>query len=259
MFCPECGQQTKDGTKFCGACGTKLGSASKSMDAAGGAIYAGFWRRYAAVMADITVFCLLCGPIFVYDLTHELTNDFYYGFIASPLIIGFYSVLGEGLWGATPGKFAAGIKVTNEEGERIGTGRAAVRLGVKLAMAATLGLSFVMAAFQEKRRAPDDMAAGSLVVSAKASPADIARAPSATMPLSALIIAEAALFTMTVPLCFVLMAGLLDAVSISPYPPERLRGHIMDMRELYGTQETDNAVITESAPGPGGGDAGDIP
>src|SRR5262249_38185103 len=69
---------------------------------------------------------------------------------------------------ATLGKLALSIRVSDLEGRRIGTGRAALRYVAKIPSAAILFIGFVMAGLTARKQALHDLIAGCLVVNCRA-------------------------------------------------------------------------------------------
>ena len=145
--------------------------------------YAGFWRRFFAYLIDnILLGCVslvLCIPIFIVigvgTASGEL-GDEPLGFVAillsmylvivSVLIVlqWLYFALMESTRGATIGKMALGIIVTDMNGARPTFGRASGRYFAKLISNLTFGLGYVIAGFSQQKQALHDMIAGCLVI-----------------------------------------------------------------------------------------------
>jgi len=143
------------------------------------AVYAGFWRRAAATCIDG---CLLLAVLLV--ASHAigrpgllLRDDFLPSLVAALLGLAYAAGFESSRWQATPGKRALGIKVTDLAGRRIGIGRAVLRHVAQLLSAVCLMLGYVMAAFTRRRQCLHDFIAGTLVVRAKYSAAEIQLAP----------------------------------------------------------------------------------
>ena len=155
-------------------------------------VYAGFWLRFVALVIDvfiiiavrislgfllssfivlfayltgtdvdkmtsssnvnITMFMLLCIMEFV-RFAVILVIDWLY-----------FAKFESGPMQATLGKRILGLKVTDEEGRRIGFGRASGRFFGKIVSLLTLYIGFIMAAFTDRKQALHDMIAGTLVV-----------------------------------------------------------------------------------------------
>jgi uncharacterized RDD family membrane protein YckC len=82
-------------------------------------LYAGFWRRVAAATLD--GFVLLVPSVILILVVHDqLLQETVNILIGCAYYAGFH----RSIWQATPGKRAFGIKVTNYDGGRIGSGRA---------------------------------------------------------------------------------------------------------------------------------------
>lgn len=65
---------------------------------------------------------------------------------------------------ATVGKIAFGLKVTNDQGRRLSFSAATIRYFTKVCTGLLLGIGFIMAIFNPKRKAMHDVLAGSLVL-----------------------------------------------------------------------------------------------
>jgi uncharacterized membrane protein YvbJ len=66
MFCPKCGQLNLDKVQSCQKCGTRLpasdgagGSVSAPQAVSATGLYAGFWKRFAALIIDYFVVVVL--------------------------------------------------------------------------------------------------------------------------------------------------------------------------------------------------------
>lgn len=131
--------------------------------------YAGFWSRFFASIIDyLILFCVTGAPLMLSDsLRTWIMSDWTNMFIAIA-----WSVAGPWLYhawmesgaGATIGKQALGLKVTDMDGNPVTFWRATARHFGKIASRLTLGLGYIMAAFTEKRQAMHDMIAGCLIV-----------------------------------------------------------------------------------------------
>src|SRR5207245_177171 len=96
------------------------------------------------------------------------------GYVAVGIVALLNFVVVAGLSGRTFGKWMTGLRVErNSDGTLVGFARALVRHTVGYALtAATLGLGFLLAAFNSRGRAMHDLVAGTVVVRSRA-----ARAP----------------------------------------------------------------------------------
>jgi uncharacterized RDD family membrane protein YckC len=81
-----------------------------------------------------------------------------------------YSALFESsAWQATPGKKLFGLKVTNEQGGRIGLGRASARYCSKLIIQVIpiLNLAYLMIAFDPRKQGLHDKIVNTLVITGR--------------------------------------------------------------------------------------------
>jgi uncharacterized RDD family membrane protein YckC len=130
--------------------------------------YAGFWKRVAASVVDISIevialslILLLLMPICKSRNQCDLSYAIYFLFIIIPWL---YSALMEcSHKQATLGKIAVGIKVTDLNGNRIDFGRATGRHFGKTISGFFL-IGFIMVAFTKKKQGLHDMMTGCLVV-----------------------------------------------------------------------------------------------
>jgi len=144
-------------------------------------VYAGFWRRYLAVFVDgilvaIAYYAVYIALIFALGLGSALTGGssdaalrgqmMLFGLLSSAsyvLISGLYYVLQESSSAqATLGKRLLGIKVTDNEGNRLTRLHALGRWASHLVSYATFYIGYLMAAFTERKRGLHDMVPGNL-------------------------------------------------------------------------------------------------
>jgi uncharacterized RDD family membrane protein YckC len=134
--------------------------------------YAGFWKRFAALLIDMLVLVPLTaifGGIlgFLYGLSMAGTVEGaqFIGQITGVLVPWIYHAAFESSdKQATPGKMVLGIKVVDMEGSRISFGRATGRHFAKIISSIILMIGYLMAAFTQKKQALHDIMAGCLVV-----------------------------------------------------------------------------------------------
>lgn len=153
--------------------------------------FGGFWRRLVAHFIDWVVLFLigflgffLLGFILGVLGEQETINSFNRIFSDDPevldenyeainLIVDFcfvlitwvyYASLTSSSWQATLGKKVLGLKVVDENGDRISFGRATGRYFAKIPSALILYIGFLMVAWTKRKRGLHDMIAGTLVV-----------------------------------------------------------------------------------------------
>jgi len=174
MFCQACGHQNAPGMNFCGKCGAPLSpyvpprSEPLAYDAVLG--YAGFWKRFFAVIIDGLIMMIVAGLLgAAWGGVHgAFSNPL--GLFSGSLGIGFgvrwlyYTLMESSEAQATFGKQALDIKVTTLDGRRISWVRANGRFFGKLLSGAILGIGYMMAGFTEKKQGLHDILAGTLVV-----------------------------------------------------------------------------------------------
>jgi uncharacterized RDD family membrane protein YckC len=141
--------------------------------------YAGFWRRLAAYAIDRIILrisiLLLTGIILwmtgdrftkAFDPNPALDTTMSLVFLAFSIVAQwlYFAFFESSSWQATPGKKLIGIVVTDENGNRIGFGRATGRFFGKYLSWLILGIGFLMAGWTKRKQALHDTIAGTLVV-----------------------------------------------------------------------------------------------
>jgi uncharacterized RDD family membrane protein YckC len=192
MFCTRCGTVNADQARFCAGCGSPLNPASARQAPAAAApvlyqakpvhyAYAGFWRRFVAMIIDGLVFTplilivVLTSGLFGIamqpgaDLESLAGAFFGIGVLALICLIFagswlYYTAMESSHYQATLGKKALGIIVTDMNGNRISFARANGRFFGKWISGMIMNIGYLMAAFTEKKQALHDILAGCLVV-----------------------------------------------------------------------------------------------
>lgn len=133
--------------------------------------FAGFWIRFVAVLIDGIVLSIVG---FFVGLLASLPGAFVVGNSSGPesaavgatslllahllnFIIGLsYDVVFVGRFGATPGKMACGLKIIRSDGRRVSYARALGRHFAEILSGLILMIGYIMAAFDEEKRALHD-------------------------------------------------------------------------------------------------------
>ena len=131
--------------------------------------YVGFWRRGGALMIDGVIMYLLQLPIgILFGIGSAFTSSEGDGspgvmlaliipmYILQFLLPALYYILMNGKYGATLGKKAVGIKIVMSDGEPITYGRAIGRYFAYILSGIILYIGYIMAAFDEEKRALHD-------------------------------------------------------------------------------------------------------
>jgi uncharacterized RDD family membrane protein YckC len=200
IFCSKCGTKNTGAGGFCQSCGAALGPSAAMAPAtavqpayappvaqafAPPSPYAGFWIRLLAHIIDHVVLGLAAGPLYIImvlpavaRLIHEAQSggtpeDAVMAIVTAAsgfaLIVFAGSWLYEALltssaWQGTVGKRLLRLKVTDQEGNRIGFGRATGRFFAKILSQMILWIGFIMIGFTDRKRGLHDMVAGTLVM-----------------------------------------------------------------------------------------------
>ena len=181
MFCPRCGTWLADEAASCTLCGLVIRpGATPPAGVAPAAVveqvsYAGFWRRFWALLIDVivtyfpiaTVRVLLglpasgsfdpLQPAAWWAALFEMGIDWLYAafLISSP-------------WRATLGQAVMDLHVTDLNGDRITFGRASARYFAQVLNLVTLGFGVLMQVFTARRQALHDLVSGTVVVRSRA-------------------------------------------------------------------------------------------
>ncbi|MEZ5174251.1 MAG: RDD family protein [Bacteroidia bacterium] len=124
--------------------------------------YGGFWIRFLAALIDgillsvvngILMFILWGWQSVLYNIISILIGWFYYAYMESSTECK-----------PTLGKKALGLKVTGLNGERISFANATGRYFSKIISAIILLIGFIMAVFDDQKRALHDRIAGTYVI-----------------------------------------------------------------------------------------------
>ena len=189
-FCAGCNAVNDAASQYCLKCGLKLPDVSVSGTPQN---YGGFWIRVVAFIIDNLILSTVTGiislPFYLplmkdfikqfgsnytdyYYLDNLINSDLYLRMISVALLFGFvrmalycaYYTIGVGKWGTTIGKTALGMKIVRTDGSRVSNWRAFARYWANSLNSFTLGLSFLVVAFNGKKQGIHDMICDTLVV-----------------------------------------------------------------------------------------------
>jgi uncharacterized RDD family membrane protein YckC len=142
--------------------------------------YAGFWKRFLAALIDGALLGIVCfipvmGIIGLGAAGED--SEASAGLLAAAigasslifLAAGvaawlYFTLMESSVRGATLGKMALGIRVTDMSGNKISFGRATGRYFGKMVSGMILYIGFIMAGFTQQKQALHDIMAGCLVV-----------------------------------------------------------------------------------------------
>ncbi|MBV8816714.1 MAG: RDD family protein [Acidobacteriaceae bacterium] len=176
-YCAECGRQYAasemvafGAAMVCANC--KPAYAQKLREgvlSTGRFTYGGFWIRFGAVLIDGIILWVvnLIPSILIFGATGfgrmNTAQDLSRLFATEGILIlislglGFtYETVFIGKFGATPGKMVCRLKVVNADGTPVTMQKAAARWAAKLISSFTLLIGYIMAAFDEEKRALHD-------------------------------------------------------------------------------------------------------
>jgi uncharacterized RDD family membrane protein YckC len=148
--------------------------------------YAGFWRRFVAILIDIiiigTLQFVVIAPILAaigIGVSNSSAMDTAdpvamvatiaavfstVGIIGQVVQILYFTLMESSKYQATIGKLALGLIVTDMNGGKLDFVKALIRNVSKIVSGIILAIGYIMAAFTEKKQALHDIIAGTLVV-----------------------------------------------------------------------------------------------
>lgn len=128
--------------------------------------FAGFWIRLAAIFIDSLVISILNGFIasLMGDPFYNPEPDANQSSIFTLAGWLYFAIMESSGRQATLGKMALGIRVVDQEGERISFAKATGRYFAKILSALILLIGFIMAAFDQRKQALHDRLAGTYVL-----------------------------------------------------------------------------------------------
>jgi uncharacterized RDD family membrane protein YckC len=149
MFCTQCGAQVDSSKQFCANCGKSLSGATPAASAVShlSPPYAGFWRRVAAWILDyiilIVIMMVLAVPLSLAGKTQQVAPLVLLMYGLVPWL--YFAISESSSAQGTLGKAAAGIRVTDIQGEQLSFGRATGRYFGKILSGITMSVGFAMA------------------------------------------------------------------------------------------------------------------
>ncbi|HEY9605902.1 MAG TPA: RDD family protein [Allocoleopsis sp.] len=132
--------------------------------------YAGFWKRFLAVIIDSIILYILGAIVgFIFGIIYTSATESKEGLESLAFLLGiivgwlYFALQESSSKQATLGKQAIGIIVTDLNGERVSFGKATARHFGKI-ISLILLIGYLIVAFTEKKQALHDIMAGCLVV-----------------------------------------------------------------------------------------------
>lgn len=189
-------------------------------------IYAGFWKRMAALFLDGIVLAIFSIPIYIYAKLAAIGDDkefatFMHFLLMVVLSATYFTVMESSEKSATYGKRWIGLKVLDTNGQRLSTGNAFTRWALHILSYITLYVGFLIQPFTARKQALHDIIANTIVVEG------IENKPSPSFVNS--MIAVSAFF---VTLTFI---GVIAAVAIPAYQKNQPDAKELTNEEVLGT------------------------
>jgi uncharacterized RDD family membrane protein YckC len=126
-------------------------------------VYGGFWLRVVAKLIDGVILWIVnmgtnvLGGMLTQGANNEAMSGVFFIFYFMNIAVGAaYEAWFLGKFGATPGKMALGLRVIRPDGEKITYLRALGRHFAEMISGLILGIGYIMAAFDEEKRALHD-------------------------------------------------------------------------------------------------------
>lgn len=190
MFCTNCGKEMANEAMFCGHCGTQQAGTIKASPIPVNnppAVYAGFWKRVGAYLADIVIVIIGSIPISILiglliESSHIVTKPtaaLIQFLLGIPLLWIYFSVMEGTGRSATFGKRLLGLKVARLDGTPLSKSMSTSiwrNFAKLLIVPLTFHVGFIISLFTPRKQALHDILAGTLVVNADATQEDIAAA-----------------------------------------------------------------------------------
>ena len=142
--------------------------------------YGGFWRRFLALIIDSIILSAVFWALTLFlpplVIIHSFSSSADEGlnFIANLTTLGsivsfggswlYFALLESSARGATVGKMALSMRVTDLNGQRISFMRATGRYFAKFLSGLILSIGYIMVAFTARKQGLHDMIAGTLVM-----------------------------------------------------------------------------------------------
>lgn len=124
--------------------------------------YAGFWIRFAAYLIDlILVIIVMIILLFAFDMLE--TSEGIANLMSFSIMLVYYSVMESSSTQGTIGKMALKLKVGDKDGNRLTYMNALGRYFAKIPSSMILGIGYLMAGWDEKKRALHDKIADTYV------------------------------------------------------------------------------------------------
>lgn len=227
--------------------------------------YASFWRRLVAFIIDSIVISfptmLLSGvvaalfmPKFLSAMGTEPSPEAIsalfsaYSFLMGINLVSalffwlYYALMESSAKQATLGKMAMGIKVVDENGQRLSFARATGRTFSKIISYTILYFGFFMAAFTKKRQALHDLIATTYVVNAGYQP-DGQPLPQEPFRPGCLILSVLVILTPIVLLLAVLAWAIADGISLAKNAPTSRHQTVAVQMQKIAAQNTQTEQV----------------
>ncbi|MEX0929156.1 MAG: RDD family protein [Balneolales bacterium] len=134
------------------------------MELPSGVSYAGFWKRFVAILLDNIILFVIYGVLVLFTTGNMGGIGQGYDFMYVVFTWLYFAGMESSQYKATLGKRILNIYVTDLEGNRISFLRATGRHFSKIISAAVFLIGYLMAGFTSRKQALHDMIASCLVL-----------------------------------------------------------------------------------------------
>lgn len=180
VVCSQCGRSfaeddvlTYNDMLICAQCKPAFVQKLKEGERIGGQlVYAGFWIRAGAKIVDgIIILAIGFVAALVINFLESMVKTDQIGMInlvvvnlVKIVLAAAYTIYFIGKFAATPGKMACGLKIVMPDGDRVSYARATGRYFAEWISSMIMGIGYIMAGFDEEKRALHDRICSTRVV-----------------------------------------------------------------------------------------------
>lgn len=135
--------------------------------------FAGFWIRFCALIIDIILLIVLMFTTLFSEILFtlfgmpQLIFEIFNAIISLGITFAYPILLTASNWQGTIGKKLCGLKVVDENGDKLTIFKSSLRCIGTFISAAVLFIGYIMAAFTDKKRALHDIIANTYVIKNK--------------------------------------------------------------------------------------------
>lgn len=199
-------------------------------------IYAGFWKRMAALFLDGIVLAIFSLPIYLFSGLISIAGNkelsaFTHILLAVILSATYFTRMESSEKSATYGKRWIGLKTLDTDGQRLSTGNAFARWALHIFSYITLYVGFLIQPFTARKQALHDIIANTIVVESEEN-----------QPSPAFVKSMIAISAFCLALVFI---GVIAAVAIPSFQKHSTVAKELTDEEMFGTQAPPNNKLPD--------------